>query len=421
MARLSFALFNRRCQPPSQQAHTGYEIVERDKAFLLPWGSARPTVQEDALVPWFVGARVTTQNRSTRPAWSALCIAILYLFGLGCGPAGGPRFPQRRAPTPIRQRGALRPKPAAKQSFPSDPLLQSLVDAGARIVRQHREFSEVYTLVGFHARRIEPSALRRVARLRRPVVVALENCDVSAAALAELRGTTVRLRVEHSNCEVTSATLAPLDGAGSVESLIFKNTTVDDEAFSRIKSMPGLTRLFLDGANVDGSGLGFLSNCTKLKMLSARSTRLSDEALAQIIRTQEITELELVATMVSDEGLKSIARCSTIERLGVGGCDITDAGAKQLSTLTTLRSLDVSGTKISNAGVRHLRALRRLEILGLNGTKITNGCLPDLAALSHLNYVGIQNTAITAEAVKATLPNPSVAVGPGPVTVRLGN
>ncbi len=135
-----------------------------------------------------------------------------------------------------------------------------------------------------------------------------------------------------------------------------------------------------------------MASCPRIRKLSLSSTAITDRTVAQLARLSNLDELDLSRTSVSDKNLHEL----------LSGCG-------------RLRKLNLDQTRVTNDCIEVLAEAKHLRILDLADTEITEDGMASLKLLSQLSSLTVWGHEIdpeTERAIKASLPNTIVTVGP---------
>ena len=292
------------------------------------------------------------------------------------------------------------------QSFPDEPHLQRLVDAGAWISKEgspQEARDHPFTSILFERKELSAGSLVDVPNVSNLHEMEFRRCRFRPGALVPLRTCDPPISILFHPCEIPNRLLADLDGGKGIGALHFTDSSVSDSTFRGLTSFPSLWEFECQAQSLTSAGLRFLENCPDLTDLVIPGAHLDDDDLALLLRNKDLVWLNISATMITDESMHMISTFTKLQFLWLDGCSISDEGLTQLKSLGKLRLLGLSGTNITDRGLKSLSLLKELETLNLANTKTTDAGAAALAQLPKLKNLSIRGTEMREAAVETAL------------------
>lgn len=289
------------------------------------------------------------------------------------------------------------------QSFPNDPVLQRLSDAGARINPMAYSLDtphKTFTTVHFEVAHLTRGMFANAGRIRGRLWLELKSCRIAAGAFEGVPAAEGPVDIFFENCELEEHALDALDGCNTLRGMRFSAMPLMRDDLAALSNLPGLKYFAVDGVQLNPVALEFVDACPQIQSLEVRDVPLDDFEFAALVRKRDWSAIELAGTRITDDGLRVLSRLSRLATLRLDDADIRGAGLAQLPHPEKLKTLWLSGTLLDDAGVAALARFSKLETLVIDRTRITDGGMKHLAKLRQLRRLDISRTAITDRGVK---------------------
>lgn len=206
---------------------------------------------------------------------------------------------------------------------------------------------------------------------------------------------------------------------GRVEGICFFGLeSITKDAFKELECFTELSSLILIQCHVTDEHFELAQLPSTLESINVADCRsLGDRAVARLVECcPRIRTLSLDNTSITDHSVAQLARLSNLEELDLRDTDISDKNLAELvSGCGKLRVLNLDSTKVGDGSIEILAGAKHLRILELADAGITEEGIASLSSLSQLTMLTVWGQEIDAEtkrAIKASLPNTQVTVGP---------
>ena len=273
---------------------------------------------------------------------------------------------------PVPRTPAVRGRLEQQMSALSSPVLQRLVDAGARITSNAAsKWNGRGTRVEFTSR------------------------DIGATEMADLRQISGSVFLRITGCRLATGAMKPLDQMENLNSLEIKANVLDDKTLAEVSHLDGLQRFVADSTSVTARGCKFIGSAKNLTHLSLSGSKFGDDALALVGNCESLIMLNLDSTSITDEGLGYIEGLPKVMELSLRDCNITGSGIVYISKLKELRQLTLAGTQISDWSLAMLEQMPHLNTLDVSRTQISDNGLGPIGAIRELRFLFVQGTRIT--------------------------
>ncbi len=206
---------------------------------------------------------------------------------------------------------------------------------------------------------------------------------------------------------------------GRVKSIYFWGSeSIPEDAIRKLECFADLSSLNVDLSCVTDEHFELAQLPPSLERVRAfRCHSLGDRAVARLVECcPRIRELSLHCTSITDHSLALLAQLSNLEELDLSDTDISEENLAELvSGCGRLRVLNLDDTKVGNGAIKILAEARNLRILDLADAGITEEGIASLSSLNQLTWLTVWGHRVdrdTQTAVRESLPNTRVTVGP---------
>jgi hypothetical protein len=145
------------------------------------------------------------------------------------------------------------------------------------------------------------------------------------------------------------ATLKQLTG------LALDNCSITDAGIAQLDGLPLADLSLYQCAKVTDEGLSFLAGYDNLQRLSLGDVAAKGSALALLPAPEKLLSLKMAQSQITDQHVVHLARFTNLATLNLSETAITDAAVQTLARLTSLKDLTMTQTGVSREGITRLR------------------------------------------------------------------
>ena len=198
--------------------------------------------------------------------------------------------------------------------------------------------------------------------------LSIERCNVSAEALAKLKGLKNLTFFQLFRATLNEETMKAISEYPSLEQIRCGQTRVGDAELSTLAGSKTLKAIDLSDCNrVSINGLRSLAQCPKLSFLKVYGKSIDDSCMDVVATMKSLKVLGLNDTRVTDVGMEKLADLD-LRELHLFRTKVSDVGAKVISQMPNIATLNLRDTKLSDEGIGHLVNLNNLKKLDLSET-----------------------------------------------------